>query len=480
VSADCWRATLAALRRHGEHVALRGTGPTVSYRQLSDRAAAVADALVAAGARPGDRVGCLSAGRAHDESVALAGILGAEAVAVPLDSSSPPLRLAALLEQSGCRALVIDSEARRLLGPAAERLARIELGADGSLLARAGVSPAAGVDADRSLACVLHTSGSTGTPKPIAIGWLGLDVFTAWMIELTGLGPADRVLRLAELVFDLAWFDHLASWRTGATLCTLSRRELAVGRTLLERIRALAPSVLYAVPSLLTKLVGALGPGEPLDPTPRVICFAGEVYPPRQLAELAARAPGARLFNLFGPTETNVCTFYPVDRARLDGVSEIPIGWPCPYADCRLVDEQGATIAGAGAGELVVRGPTAVGGEVATRDRVERDARGTLWFRGRIDRMVKIRGYRVDPGEVEAALAAHPAVREAAVLPFADERLGTVLHGHVALLDPAAGEPRALRKHVAERLAAYMVPERIVLHAALPRTATGKIDYRAL
>src|SRR5690606_31601653 len=100
----------------------------------------------------------------------------------------------------------------------------------------------------------------------------------------------------------------------------------------------------------------------------KTICFAGEVFPPAALAELARRAPNARLFNLFGPTETNVCTFHEVCRDDLDGESELPIGIACPYAACHLVDDEGNTVEGVGAGELIVTGATALGGTFATRD----------------------------------------------------------------------------------------------------------------
>ncbi|MEJ7734625.1 MAG: AMP-binding protein [Polyangiaceae bacterium] len=343
---------------------------------------------------------------------------------------------------------------------------------------------------DHALAAVLHTSGSTGTPKPVPIGWAGLDAFTGWTNALLDLGPADRVLRVAELVFDLAWFDHLATWRAGATLCLMSRRDLTGGGALKAAIAALQPTVIYGVPSMFMKLCAALPAGETLPASVRAILFAGEVFPPRELAQLAERAPGAALYNFFGPTETNVCTFHAVAREALDGAREVPIGRPCPYAACHLVDEHGATLSGAGTGELVVSGPTTVGGgPYATRDRVQRDADGTLWFRGRIDRMVKVRGYRVEPGEVEAALARHPEVRAAAVVVVDDPRLGKSLRGAVTVRDGGelaalpAGDPaaeRALRGYLAERLPPYMVPERLRVLGELPLTTTGKIDYAAL
>ncbi|MBI4957394.1 MAG: AMP-binding protein, partial [Myxococcales bacterium] len=308
----------------------------------------------------------------------------------------------------------------------------------------------------------------------------GLDAFTAFMLELTGLGPADRVLRVAELAFDLAWFDHLATWRAGACLATLPRRALVGGRALSVAVRAARPSVVYAVPSFFAKLASALASEGGWPDAPRMLCFAGETYPPRALAELAALAPRARLANLFGPTETNVCTYHVVGPGELDGERELPIGLATPYCRCTLVGDDGVALAGEGEGELVVEGPTALGGRHATGDRVARGADGLFRFRGRRDRLVKLAGHRVELGEVEAALARHPAVREAAVLAAKDARRGPALVAFAACAPDASADARSLRAHVATLLPPYMVPERVVVMGALPRTPNGKIDYRAL
>ena len=485
-----WRLRAADLRAHGDALALTGAGPDLSYRTLLERAQLLADAITAAGIVAGDSVAILSRGRRHDEPVALAAILLSGAVAVPLDPSSPARRLAAMVSGCGCRAVLHDEAAAAVIGEvrtlAGGGLPGIELDDEGRVRSRHGEQAASSdeavpPEADRATACILHTSGSTGAPKPIAVRWSGLDAFTAWMISITRLRPGERVLRTAELVFDLAWFDHLATWRSGATLCTMARRDLATGRSLAARITELVPTVIYGVPALFTKLLDAMPDSALLDPRIHTICFAGEVFPPRALRELAERAPDARLFNLFGPTETNVCAFHLVDDGQLDGESETPIGLSTPYAWCSLVDEAGGTIMGEGSGELVVTGPTCLDGRVATGDRVERRSDGLFYFRGRLDRMVKIRGFRVEPGDVEAHLASHPAVREAAVIASEDPRLGKILLAFVATgqAEPPPSDA-ALRAYLRDRVAAYMVPQRVHLLEELPRTTNGKIDYGKL
>jgi acyl-coenzyme A synthetase/AMP-(fatty) acid ligase len=472
----------------GDRCALFGKTDSITYRVLGERACVIADSLDKLGVVLGEPVGLLSSGRAFDEAVGLVGIMLRGAVVVPLDASAPPARWASIAQARGIRVFVHDEPARSLVDKALaftnKAFGRVCLGATGNVVdtSPSDTSVAEGV-LDPAVACVLHTSGTTGGPKPVTITWAGLDAFTSFMIDLVGLSENDRVLRVAELVFDLSWFDHLATWRAGATLCTMSRRDLATGNALKAVTKALEPTVIYGVPSMFMKLGAACTDGE-LHPAPRAILFAGEVFPPRELATFAALVPASRLWNLYGPTETNVCTYHEVDRDKLDGRAETPIGLACPYALCWLVEEGDPSrqIDGFGVGELVVEGPTTIGGgPYATGDRVERKADGLLYFRGRLDRMIKIRGYRVEPGEVEATLEKHAAVRQSAVITHNDERLGKTLWAFVTLRE-GTGEvdERSLRIFLADVLPAYMVPERIVCLDELPRTVTGKTDYRVL
>ncbi|MEZ4314373.1 MAG: AMP-binding protein [Polyangiaceae bacterium] len=486
-----YRLTLGSLEEHGANPALISQTGTLPYTDLAARAGVVTRTLRRFGVLPGSAVALLSAGRSLDEPVGLAGLLGNGNIVVPLDASAPAARLADIARSRGCKALVHDEAAAALAAQIESAMdegalaIRLTLDEQGTLSTPAAPSsPSREITLrDLSTACILHTSGSTGTPKPVPITWKGLDAFTELLVNEISLTSADRILRVAELVFDLAWFDHIAAFRTGASLLCMSRKELASGRALKDAIVRLQPTVIYGVPSLFMKLTAAMSPGETLPASLRVVMFAGEVFPPKELKSFAERAPGAALYNLYGPTETNVCMYHRVDRAQLDGVSETPIGKPCPYATCWLSADDGSILEGPGTGELYVSGPTTLGGgPYPTRDRVERSEDGLYRFRGRIDRMVKIRGYRVEPGEVEAALSLHPGVEQAAVLSVEDPRLGKVLHAHVATKKGAAeaATERGLRVFLSERLPPYMVPEKVMLLDELPRTTTGKIDYQAL
>jgi len=470
------------LAARGEAVALQSDGETTTYAQLAGRAEAIAYALTDAGVQTGDPIALLSAGRSHDEAAGLLGVILAGGVVVPIHHGAPRAQIAKMIRTANCRAIVHDEKSAahvRGIG-APDPPLRIELDDEGFVLASLGVVADATAPPSPDIACILHTSGSTGMPKAVPMRWEGIDAFTSWMMKTTQLTPRDRVLRVAELSFDLAWFDHLASFRSGSTLLTMSRRQLSTARSIADQVRVLAPTVVYAVPSFFMKLCAGWPKHEALPNDLHTICFAGEIFPPSELLALARRSPNARLFNLFGPTETNVCTFHEVDRSSLDGQRETPIGTPTPYADCRLVDpsDPKVLIDGVGTGELIVRGPTALGGECRTRDRVRRAEDGLFYFRGRLDRMVKIRGHRVDPSEVEAALCSHPHVRQAAVVANEHPRLGLQLTAFVAADNDA--EPKSIRAHLSEHLPNYMAPQRLVLRTELPLTKNGKVDYDAL
>jgi acyl-coenzyme A synthetase/AMP-(fatty) acid ligase len=261
-------------------------------------------------------------------------------------------------------------------------------------------------------------------------------------------------------------------------------------------------SVWYSVPSVLTVLV-TYGNLRGFDLSGlRAIIFAGEVFPAKHLNGLMAELPHARFLNWYGPTETNVCTWYEVPAGSTGLTAPVPIGKACANTDAFAVTDEGGRVTRPGEeGELYVRGAALMRGywgdpgktgrmlvrnpfqtaydELAYRtgDLVTLDDEGNFVFLGRRDGMVKTRGYRVELGEVETALYGHPRVREALVLPVPDELLGSRLRAFIA----ADGEltREQVLDHCRRRLPAYMVPDVVEFCEALPRTSTGKID-RAL
>jgi acyl-coenzyme A synthetase/AMP-(fatty) acid ligase len=263
-------------------------------------------------------------------------------------------------------------------------------------------------------------------------------------------------------------------------------------------------SVWYSVPSVLTMLV-TYGKLSAFDLSGlRAIIFAGEVFPAKHLNGLMAELPRARFLNWYGPTETNVCTWYEVPAGAAALTAPVPIGKACANTDAFAVTDEGGQVAKPGEeGELYVRGSGLMRGywgdqektrqmlimnpfrsdydelTYRTGDLVALDDEGNYVFLGRRDGMVKTRGHRVELGEVETALYGHPAIREAVVLPVPDELLGSRLRAFISTDGPGDLTREEVLGHCRRRLPAYMVPDVVEFCEALPRTSTGKID-RAL
>ena len=350
---------------------------------------------------------------------------------------------------------------------------------------------------------MLTTSGSTGLPKivPLAVG--AVDRFTAWAHERFGLGTGRTVLNFAPLNFDLCLLDVWATLRYGGRVVLVDAQSAGRAGVLRRLLADTQPHVVQAVP-LLFELLISLEERDPLLGTQHVIS-TGEAIRAACLAELPGLFPNARIYNLYGCTETNDSFLHEFPSPGA-AASEIPLGEPLPGVRARLVDEHGDVVDGPGVGELVVHTPfqtpgylaqeevsDATGGAASSAvakfapydgiphfrsgDLVERKPDGTLVLLGRNDFQVKVRGQRVNTEEVERVLRAHPDVLQAAVVAVPDPFSGRRLHG---LVRHRAGEPPstlALRRHCAEHLLPAAVPVSLRLtDEPLPATGTGKID----
>jgi acyl-coenzyme A synthetase/AMP-(fatty) acid ligase len=326
--------------------------------------------------------------------------------------------------------------------------------------------------------------------------------FVSWAAEEFELGPEDRVASHAPFHFDLSTFDLFAAAYAGSTVVLVPRAASVFPRETARFIDTAGISVWYSVPWVLAQLAqrGGLAPGDL--PTLRSVLFAGEVFPTRPLRELMRSLPHARFVNLYGPTECNVCTWYEVPQLD-DDVDEIPIGRAIDGVDLLVVTNEGGEAVTGEIGELYVHGPTVMQGYwgddartsaaivphplgrdasnrwLRTGDLVEVLASGDLRFRGRRDAQVKHRGNRVELGDVETAIAAHPNVESCAVILRADARAATRLVAFVVLHGNGT-DTGDLRRLCAERLPRYMLPDDFEFVATLPRTSTGKVDRRAL
>jgi amino acid adenylation domain-containing protein len=486
----------------------------ISYGALDALSDRVRDRLTQLGVGPGDRVG-LWLPKSIDSVATLLGVLKCGAAYVPVDPTAPAERGAYILSDCAVAAVVVEERfaapLRTALGDFATRpgwLVLPSIGGGAGLVAAldaaeaADPAPRADTHASRptDLAYVLYTSGSTGKPKGVMLSHRAATAFVGWCVDTFAPRADDRFSSHAPFHFDLSILDLYVPQTCGAAVVLVSeeRGKEPVGLARLiadERI-----TIWYSAPSILTMLVqyGKLAAHD--FSALRMIFFAGEVFPVVHLRALSEALPHPRYFNLYGPTETNVCTHYevvlPVPEVRTE---PYPIGKVCAHLHGLVVDPDGRVVARGAEGELVIRGDNLLDGYWNLPERTADaflEAEGARWYRtgdlvveepdgnlryvGRRDRMVKRRGYRVELGEIEACLYRHPDVLEAAVIAKQDAAAGVKVEAHVATRDGKKLGLVAMKQFCSQHLPVYMVPDTVKSHAALPKTSTDKIDYQRL
>jgi acyl-coenzyme A synthetase/AMP-(fatty) acid ligase len=302
-------------------------------------------------------------------------------------------------------------------------------------------------------------------------------------VSTFGLKRDDRIASLAPFNFDLSLFDLFAAPAAAATTCFIPGPLKLVPARLVEWLRQQAISTWYTVPSMLGLLTLKGSLDKQSLPRLRQVLFAGEVFPTPRLQQLCAFLPDTDFYNLFGPTETNVCLYWPVDRGCLDGTQAIPVGRPACQAELAIDPEQG---------ELLVKGPCLMSGYwqdgravpvldaqgwFHSGDRVSLNAAGEYDYHGRLDRMIKSAGYRIEPAEIEQVLRAAPGVLQAAVVGVPDPLSGTRIAAAVAV---EGVDRSSLQAHASRQLASWMRPSFYLLVKDLPFLPNGKTDYQGI
>lgn len=505
-----------------DRVALRYLGDEITYRELASRVAKLAGALVANGVKPGDRVG-IHLHMSMETMVAAHAILRAGAAYVPLDAMSPVSVLARIVDDCGIAAIVTNTNRATSANELARSCSGLQLlvgldDLDEGVQTEAGarslswnaVADAKPIEpvpvlAD-DLAYVIYTSGSTGEPKGIMHTHRSGLSYARLSAELYGVTETDRLANFAPLHFDISTFAFFVGPATGACVVLLSEPHLKMPASLCTHLAEEACTILYAVSSMYMQMLGR-GGLDTLDfASVRWLKFAGEVMPSATAAQLMEVFPNATFSNVYGPTETNQCTFYHFSEPP-DPQAEIPIGVAWPDTEVRVVGPDGQEIQDATKpvnGELVVRTSTmmqgywnrpdldagvfdrtvAPGGRTLqwfrTGDLVEVDVAGALTFLGRRDHQVKVRGHRLELESVESALGSLPKVVHAvAGLRGAgngeDELVAAVVLEADVVFDAAD-----FRRRLAEQLAPYAIPSAIFQVDDFPRTPSGKIDRRTI
>ncbi|MFL0810902.1 MAG: amino acid adenylation domain-containing protein [Agarilytica sp.] len=486
---------------------------SISYADFSNLTDRVRDRLVQLGVTPGDRVGIMLH-KSIDSVACIYGILKTGAAYVPVDVTGPVPRAAYIL--SNCEVDVVFVEKGLIESLAAEieklegNTTLIELDEPGmgealsaALDAEDQKQAASPVDTyqseDSDLAYILYTSGSTGLPKGVPLTHNNGTAFVEWCSAVFTPTEEDRFSAHAPFHFDLSILDLYTPIKHGAAIVLLGEELGKEPARLAQVFEDEKISVWYCAPSILTMLLqfGEIATKD-LSHT-RAILFAGEVFPVGHLRNLMKAIPHPKYYNLYGPTETNVCTYCPVpEDFTTSEDSNLPIGPVCEHLNALVVDTDGNEVARGEIGELIISGGNVMAGYwnlpeqtakaffqktdgqyYRTGDLVTEDEQARFTYVGRRDRMIKKRGFRVELGEIEAKLHLHENILEAAVVAVSNDE-GVQVHAHYVTKDSKKISVIKLKKFCSEHLPVYMVPDSFTLHEAMPKTSTDKTDYQTL
>jgi amino acid adenylation domain-containing protein len=485
--------------RTPDAVAVVADGTQTSYRELDARAEALADRLAGLGVGTGSVV-AIALERGLDALVSMLGVFKAGAAYLPIDPGYPPRRLAQVLDDARCALVLTHShlvENLRLTSTPDRRTLCLDEEPPGTgaepatgTVARTVARPAADPD---TLAYVLYTSGSTGTPKGVPIEHGMVCAFSDWMIEYMGFWPGARALHASTLTFDTSVAEIFNTFISGATLVVCSRDDVVLPGRLADLVRRERITHLFATPAVL-KLV------KPDDyPDLRAVIVGGEVC----TADLVEswRVPGRRFFNVYGPTETTIgCIAF--DCTQWTRAEDPPIGRPLGNRRATLVDRWLNPVPVGIPGEILLGGEGVSRGYLNSPElsaakfiddpfhpgqRVYRSGDLAYWtedgqlrFLGRNDTQIKLRGLRIELGDIEASLGRNPGVAQAVAAVRADAPGGPRLVAYVVPTVPGAVTIEDLRAQVAADLPTYMVPSTFMLIDAIPLSLAGKVDRSRL
>ncbi len=481
----------AVAREYADELAIVDGVARVTYAELSESVDRIARQLADNHVEPGARVGVCG-----DRSMALIAsvlaVMKAGASYVPLDPHYPARRLQFMVADAGLRTVIAtdDTCAGRLSAETIVRPAPAD--------SRSPVAARPAIDVrPGDCAYVMYTSGSTGAPKGVMVAHRNVTAFVDAMTELFALGPGDVVPALTSPSFDISGLEMLLPLVNGAAVAIVNRETASDGRRLRQFLTASGATLVQATPATWRLLLEAGWAG---DRRQTLLC-GGEPLPPNLARDLIPRC--CALWNMYGPTETTIWS----SAHRITSIApreSVPIGPAIRGTKLYVLDEQFRPVPPGAAGELFIGGAgvaigylnrpeqtnqrflpdpfSAVPGARMYRsgDRVRARSDGAFDYIGRVDHQVKVHGFRVEPGEIEAALSAHADVGQAVVVVDDDARRGRRLVAYVTSPRSDGQFAGDLREHLRARLPAHMIPAGIHRLAAFPMTRNGKIDRVAV
>lgn len=494
-------------RERASNTAVIVDGRAYTYAELADAARRLAAALRSRGLARGDRV-AIYMDNTWPCVVSIYAALIAGGVFMVVNPQTKADKLAFILEDSGARFLLSDAHLAKEFLPALERLANPPLlvcsGASqashgeafDAFLAAAAPADANAATIPLDLAALIYTSGSTGNPKGVMQTHQSMVFATGSLIEYLRLDASDRILCALPLAFDYGLYQLLMSVALGATL--VLERSFTFPAQVFARMRETGVTVFPGVPTIFAMLLAAHG-REPLCfPDVRRVTNTAAALPDDSALRLREIFPNALIYKMYGLTECKRVSYLAPELIETKPGS---VGKAIPGTEVYLLSPDGHEVQPGETGVLHVRGPHVMAGYwnrpdltaqmlkpgrlpgervLCTQDFFRMDDEGFLYFVGRSDDIIKTRGEKVSPVEVENVIHSIPGVREAAVIGVPDAMLGQAIRAFVVLAPGAALTEQQIRAQCAARLENFMVPRDVVLCEDLPRTATGKVSRKML
>ncbi len=497
-----------------DKVALVFGGQRVTYRELAARAAALASTLVELGVERGDRV-VVFADNTVEAAIAFWGVLEANAVVAIVNAQTKADKLLYLLEDCRARVLIADTQLARVAADAARRTrhlaALVVAGAldDGGRAQLAGLRVVGWADAtagtrlapprrciDLDLASIIYTSGSTGEPKGVMLTHRNMLAACASIREYLRIAEDDVILCALPLAFDYGLYQMIMAFAQGARL--VLERSFAFPAQVLKIVVDERVTGFPGVPTMFAVLAGMKSLRDHDFLAIRYVTNTAAALPVKHIAMLRELFPAARIYSMYGLTECKRCTYLPPEDLARKPES---VGIAIPNTELWLVDEHDRRLGPGQVGQLVIRGATVMAGYwekpeltakklrpgplpgeqvLYTGDLCRLDEEGYLYFVGRMDDIIKSRGEKVAPKEVEAAIANIEGVREVAVIGVPDELLGQAVKAFVVLEHGCSLDAPAIQRECRARLESFMVPKHVEIVSELAKGMTGKIQKTGL